>query len=323
MSNSRFIAWTIWIIASVFYAYQYVIRVMPSILMDDITQKFNIDATVFGQFSGVYYLGYSLMHLPIGIMLDHYGPRKVMSGCILLSIIGMLPIIFAEHWIYPVIGRILTGIGSSAAILGAFKIIRISFSEEKFSRMLSFSVTIGLIGAIYGGAPVAYMNEVFGYKTVIQIFAVLGIILATITYFMVPEIEKENKASVFSEVKEVLTNRRVILTCIFAGLMVGPIEGFADIWGPAFFKHVYQLDNNIASSLPSTIFFGMCFGAPVLNLIAEKTKNYLGTIIGAGIIMSLVFISLVFFKLSNTLISFTLFIFGVSCAYKILEIYKA
>lgn len=323
MSTSRFIAWTIWVIASVFYAYQYILRVMPSILMNDIMQRFDIDAAVFGQFSGVYYLGYSLMHLPIGIMLDHYGPRKVMTGCILLTIIGLLPIIFAEHWIYPIIGRILMGIGSSAAILGTFKIIRMSFNEEKFSRMLSFSVAIGLLGAIYGGAPVAIMNEVFGYRMVVEIFAAIGLVLALITYLIVPEIEQENKFTVFSEIKEVLTNKKVIMTCVFAGLMVGPIEGFADVWGPIFFKEVYHLDNNIASSLPSTIFIGMCLGAPVLSLIAEKTNNYLGTIIGAGIVMTLIFIALISDKLSNITITISFIVVGACCAYQILAIYKA
>ena len=72
-------AWFVWMIASLFYAYQYVLRVMPSIMLEDITRQFHIDAAVFGQFSGVYYIGYSLVHLPIGIMLDRFGPRKVMS----------------------------------------------------------------------------------------------------------------------------------------------------------------------------------------------------------------------------------------------------
>src|ERR1700690_2834479 len=99
ISNSRAIVWMIWIIASVFYAYQYVLRVMPSIMLTDIMQQFRIDALTFGQFSGLYYIGYALMHLPIGIMLDRYGPRKVMTGCILLTVAGLSPLIFADHWI--------------------------------------------------------------------------------------------------------------------------------------------------------------------------------------------------------------------------------
>ena len=148
MFKSRTIAWSVWMTASIFYAYQYIIRVMPNIMLGDIMNQFHMDAAVFGQFSGVYYIGYSLMHLPIGIMLDRYGPKNVMSGCILLTVVGLLPILFAEHWVYPLVGRLLIGIGSSAAILGTFKIIRMAFAEKHFTRMLTFTVTIGLIGGI-------------------------------------------------------------------------------------------------------------------------------------------------------------------------------
>ena len=126
------IAWTVWVIASVFYAYQYILRVMPNIMLDDIMQQFHIGAATFGQFSGVYYIGYSLMHLPIGMMLDRFGPRKIMPVCILLTVAGLLPLIFADHWIYPIVGRFLIGMGSSAAILGVFKIVRMTFSEKRF-----------------------------------------------------------------------------------------------------------------------------------------------------------------------------------------------
>ena len=323
MSNSRFIAWAIWIIASIFYAYQYILRVLPNILMDDIMQQFDIDAAVFGQFSGVYYLGYSLLHLPIGMMLDHYGPRKIMTGCILLTVIGLLPMIFSDYWIHPIIGRILIGIGSSAAILGAFKIIRITFSEAHFSRMLSFTVTIGLLGAIYGGAPVAYMNETLGYKAVIETFAMLGVALAIVTYYIVPNMEKVNNATILSEIKEVLTNKNVLMTCISAGLMVGPIEGFSDVWGTSFFKQVYGFNNDISAKLPSMMFIGMCFGAPILSFIAEKTDRYLATIISAGLIMALAFISLLVTKLNVNVISISLIIVGVCSAFQILAIYKA
>jgi len=127
---------------------------MPNIMLNDIMEQFDMKAATFGQFSGMYYIGYSLMHLPVGIMLDRYGPKKVMTGCILLCVIGLLPLLFSDYWMYPIAGRFLTGIGASAAILGVFKIIRMTFSEERFPRMLSLSVTIGLIGAIYGGGPI-------------------------------------------------------------------------------------------------------------------------------------------------------------------------
>lgn len=323
MTISRTFALCAWIIASIFYAYQYILRVMPNIMLGDIMQQFGMDAALFGQYAGVYYIGYCLMHLPIGIMLDRYGPRKVMSGCILLTVIGMLPIIFASHWIYPIIGRALIGIGSSAAILGTFKIIRMIFSEKRFPRMLSLSVTIGLIGAIYGGAPVSYMASTLGYKAVVEIFAVLGLVLAAVTYSIVPDMESSKHGTVISDIREVFTNRRVIAVCCLAGLMVGPLEGFADVWGSEFFKQVYGFDSAASSYLPSMIFIGMCFGAPFLSLIAEKTGSYIGAIIGAGVVMLAVFTALLTGALTVGAISISFLLVGVCCAYQILAIYKA
>ncbi|WP_075883432.1 MFS transporter [Candidatus Protochlamydia sp. W-9] len=323
MPTSRLAAWVMWIVASIFYAYQYLLRVMPNIVIDDIMQQFQIGAATIGQFSGIYYIGYSLMHLPLGILLDRYGPRMIMSICILLTVIGLLPLIFATHWIYPIAGRALIGMGSSAAILGLFKIIRLSFSEEKFPRLLSISVMIGLLGAIYGGGPVGYLREIYGYHAIVQLFALIGIVLMGITYWMIPNVKSSRSTSMMSEIKDVIFNKRVIWCCLFAGLMVGPLEGFADVWGRSFLKEVYQFDGTLAASLPSMIFIGMCFGAPILSLIAEKTGNYLTTIIGAGIIMTISFSSLLIWHLNTNWMGFNFIIVGICCAYQILAIYKA
>lgn len=126
-----------------------------------------------------------------------------------------------------------------------------------------------------------------------------------------------------SDIKEVLSNNKVILSCVFAGLMVGSLEGFADVWGTVFFKQVYGLDNTVAATMPSMIYIGMCFGAPVLSLIADRMGSYLATIIGAGITMAVCFSFLLFLHLASSVLSLSLFLVGVCCAYQILAIYKA
>lgn len=323
ISNSRIVAWTVWMTASIFYAYQYIIRVMPNIMLDDIMQQFQIDAATFGQFSGVYYIGYSLMHLPIGIMLDRFGPKKVMSGSILLTVVGLLPLIFAKHWAFPIAGRVIIGMGSSAAILGVFKIIRMTFNEARFPRMLSLSVTIGLVGAIYGGGPVSYMRDTFGFERVVELFAALGVVLAIVTYWIVPNHTSTSESTMWSDIKEVLGNKKVIFSCLFAGFMVGPLEGFADVWGTVFFKQVYGFESTMAASLPSMIFIGMCFGSPILSFIAEKVGSFPGTIICAGLVMLASFTSMLVWNMHSAALSISFIMVGICSAYQILAIYKA
>ncbi len=124
-----------------------------------------------------------------------------------------------------------------------------------------------------------------------------------------------------SLIKTVLGNQRVIWSCIFAGLMVGPLEGFADVWGTAFLKNSYGFDSTLAASLPSMIFIGMCFGSPLLNFIAEKA-GYLQTIIGSGIAMALSFFLILSYQLTPTVLSINFIIVGICCSYQILAIYK-
>jgi MFS family permease len=318
-----------WLVASFFYVCRYMLRIMPSIMLDDIMLRFHMDTAMVGQFSGIYYIGYSLLHLPIGILLDRYGPRKVIPCCILLSIMGILPIICAEHWLWPILGRMVTGIGSSAAILGVFKVIRMAYGEERFAKMLSFSVMIGLLGAIYGGTPVRYMCKVLNnYQIVIAILVLMGILLAFITYRVVPPMDnmRDNmkKSSAFAGIGSVSGNANVMIICFSAGLMVGPLEGFADIWGPKFLDQIYHIEAAKASFITSMVFIGMCFGAPVLNCIAEKSKSYLGTVIFAGLLMFIVFILLVTSLIHSTAaLAIGLFLVGICSAYQILAIYEA
>jgi predicted MFS family arabinose efflux permease len=326
MPRVRFSGWLMWALASLFYAYQYILRVLPNILMNPIIEKFQIDNSIFGQISGIYYIGYAGMHIPIGILLDRMGPKIIMPLCVLLTTLGLLPLVYTDIWLFPAIGRGLIGVGSSGAILGVFKVIRMAFPERKFTRMLGVSVTIGLLGAIYGGQPVNYMLQTLGWEAVIQALCIMGIALSIFMYFVLPRYNQGDdfKGDVWHDVLSVLSNKKVISICLLGGFMVGPLEGFADVWGTEFFKLVYDFDSNLSSSLPSLIFFGMCFGSPFLSYIADRSRAYYATIVASGFGMLVAMLLILLGHLSSTyFLSFLLFFIGILCAYQIPLIYKA
>lgn len=323
ISNKQ--AWAMWSIASIFYAYQYILRVIPSVLIDNLTNDFGMNASLFGQFSGIYYIGYALMHLPIGIMLDRFPTKIIMPIFILLTVAGILPLISSSHYAYPIAGRFITGIGSSAAILCLFKIIRMAFDEKYFTRILSIAVTIGLMGAIYGGAPVAFLSERLGYQKLVTILAYAGIALAIVSFIVIPKTKNDidKNSSLFSDLKTIMKNKNLILISVFSGLMVGPLEGFADVWGKEFLKVIYGYDDIIAPSLTSLIFIGMCIGSPLLSLLSEKVKNYSAVIIFCAVTMAIIFGLLLTGTLTTPLITIGFIIVGILCSYQIIAIYYA
>lgn len=293
--------------------------------MDEIMVRFQIDATIFGQFSGLYYLGYAGMHIPLGIMLDRIGPRKILPLSILFILIGLTPLLFSNSWFLACVGRLFIGMGSSAAILGVFKVVRMTFSEERFGRMLGLSVTIGLVGALYGSQPLSYLLEIFGWEKVLYIIMFSGLLLCAFIYIMMPA-HKEDHAlshSIFDDMKQIVRTPNVVLICIFAGLMVAPLDGFADAWGVPFLMTVYGFDKAIAASLPSLVFIGMAIGSPLLPLMAEKSKRYYELIIASALVMAGSFAFFLMGGASYYTLGFLFSITGVACAYQILAIYKA
>jgi predicted MFS family arabinose efflux permease len=289
--------------------------------MEDILDRFQVTASAFGQFSGIYYIGYAFAHLPIGIALDRYGPKKVLSCSIWLCSLGLLSLL-AFDWIVPTFGRLLIGIGSSAAILGVFKVLRMSFPEERFTRMLSFSVTIGLIGAIYGGSPLQWMKTELSYTVVVALLSLLGLLLGLATYLLCPQKDQEYERDTYSKVRRVLKSKGILTSCLLAGCMVGPLEGFADVWAKPFLEQVHLIVSTWSSSLPSLIFIGMCLGAPILNGLTEWVGDTRKAIFLAGSLMFTAFVLLLTcVPMSPWLIGSLFMAIGVGSAYQILAIY--
>lgn len=318
---SRTHAWATWFLASLFYAYQYVLRVAPNVLMDDLVQKYNIDAAQLGQFSGGYYLGYALSHIPLGLLLDRYGPKRIMPLFMLLTVVGMLPLALADIWAIPTLGRVLVGIGSSSAILGLFKIIRNAFAEKNFTWMLSLSVTIGLIGAVNGGNPLHQLNQAVGLSNVIWVLCGFGVLLSLPIYFMLahePEITSHERVT--DSVISVFKNKAVMAVCFFSGLMVGPLEGFADVWSSSFLRAAYGLSASTAASLPALIFIGMAFGGPLQSLIARRYQSDLAVVFGSGLVMMLAMFLLLCQQVPTALLPLAFFAIGLGCAYQIIAI---
>lgn len=318
-------AWLMWAAAALFYAYQYVLRVIPNILMPDLINHFQTTSAEFGQFAGLYYIGYAGAHIPLGIWLDRKNPKIVIPACIIITILGVLPLLFSNQIIIANMGRLVMGIGSSGAILGAFKVIRLGFAENHFNRMLGLCVTIGLIGALYGGLPISYMLVSSSWQTVITIICWIGVALAVTTYFVIPStyVKSEHSKNIWHDVKQVLTNKTVLLVCICSGLMVGPLEGFADVWGASFLQSVYKIDVSYASGITSLIFLGMCIGSSGLTYIADKLQKHIPIIILCGLFMALAFVYMLSAQAPYAVLSPLFIVIGICCAYQIISIYVA
>lgn len=316
----------IWLLASLFYAYQYILRVIPNIIAPELITKFNISITDVGQFSGLYYVGYTLSHIPVGLFLDRSGPKLVLPICAILTFAGTLPLICFDEWYLSILGRIIVGVGSSASAIGIFKVASMYFSQERSARMASLSIIIGLLGAIYGGLPLDFLLDKFGWDYVIYTFSAFGCLLALLLFFVTPSNNAQENVNdnILKDLKTVLCNKHIILISLFGGLMVGPLEGFADGWARAFLCEVYKMKGDLASSLSSFVFIGFGAGAFFLAYLLEKCPNrHCEVIIACSFAMIASFL-LLFTRAGGLYVVLpALLVIGFASGYQVITIYKA
>lgn len=323
-SSGKTLAWSLWAMTTFFYAFQYIIRVSPSIMLDDIMAKFSVNAAHMGDFNGNYYLGYALMHIPIGILLDRFGPRWTISVSVFTCVLGIVPLFYLESWQLTLLGRVLVGAGSSGAILGVFAIIRLNFPDNLFSRILGVSVMVGLAGAIYGGYPIKYLSQNYGWEQILFGLFVVGCFLSIAIAIFTPRQKAQQEGPSFLQLA--LDNKgalmgRVLLTALMAALMVGPLEGFADIWATSYLVHVYGYDKAIAASLPALIFIGMGVGSPLLAAVSERFKAYYPVTLAAALGMGIFFSAILLSRPSPWMVGTFFFIIGMLSAYQVLVMY--
>jgi len=325
--SSILVAWSTWLALTFFYAYQFVQRVFPNIVMDDIMDKYHVNANEIGHFAGIYYIGYVAMHIPLGILLDHFNAKKIIPLCILLAVIGFAPLAYMDDFAIATYGRLLIGIGSSGAAVGAFKLLRLGFGEEKFPKMLGWMITIGLLGAVFGSGPLARLISYIGWQEALNYIIYVGLALAVFSYFAIPNTKSEEKFSfaiIMHDFKYLFSNKIVLLVGVLGGLMIGPLEGFADAWSNPYLKTTYKLTNEEAGDITQLVYIGMAVGLVVMGYIFEKTKSYYGILLASGAAMLLCLAFLLTGVVVNvSFLKWVFFIIGFFCAYQVVLIAKS
>ena len=276
-------AWVIWAVAAIFYAYEFFLRLSPSVMVDELMQAFHVHASALGSLSAMYYYAYAIMQIPIGILLDRFGPRYLLTFAANMVAIGCL-LFGTTHQLWVAeIGRILMGIGSAFAFVGCLKLSAAWFPVSRFALVVGLTNTLGVLGAISGEEPLAFLVDSLGWRHMIIIAMFLGFALAILNFLVIrnypyyeciaekpPALPKGH--ALWSHLKQIVTSKQTWLIAVYGGLLVAPIAGFAELWCVPFLMKAYGFTKPVAAGLSSMTFVGIAVGGPIHGVLS----NYLG-----------------------------------------------
>ncbi len=322
-NKNRYVPFLMWMFPLVFFSYQFILRLWPGLMMQSIMSQFSIDASHFGMLAAFYYYGYAGMQIPVAMLLDRFSARYVVFAFAVLCGLATLLFTYTDNFYVAVFSRFLIGAGSAVGFLGVSKVVSEWFPKEHYAKMIGFSFTFGLMGAIYGGKPVSLLIEKYSWQNVALTLALISIAVGCATGLALrspKNLERQAKTQQFklANFKAIFSSPIIWFLAIANLLMVGSLEGFADVWGVPYLMNAYHLPKSDAAALASCIFFGMLFGGPLLALCSRKIGNF-PVISLCGIGMALAFVTLLLHQTYNPIfLSCLFFAVGVMCCYQVI-----
>ncbi len=309
-----------WLLPMLFFTGQFVLRLWPGLMMQDIMKQLKIDAAQFGVLASVYYYGYALMQIPVAMALDRFGVRFVMTGCALLLGVSTLLFINTQSWPLALLARFLIGAGSAAGFLGTSKVVSEWFPKTQYTKMIGLSFTVGLLGAIYGGKPTNQLIEWYGGTVVWSVAGGVSLMLAVIMFVFLRAPQTSEAISEKIKVRDLsaaLASSRFWILALVNLLMVGTLEGFADVWGVNYLISRYDFSKNHAAQILSCVYMGMVFGGPLLAAVSRRLGAY-KTILLCGLGMAVGLLFVIVATINTYLLSVLFFSLGILCCYQVL-----
>ncbi len=315
-------AWVIWIVAALFYSYEFFLRISPTVMVDDLMRSFHVSAETLGSLSAMYYYAYAIMQIPVGILLDRYGPRRLLTFAATMVALGSYLFATTNTLGIAEFGRVLMGIGSAFAFVGCLKLSAAWFPAKRFALVVGLTNMLGVIGAINGEAPLAYVVGQLGWRYTMHAAAIIGIALTILNLLIIRDAPYQQQISpreplfpsnqeLVSGIKKILRSKQTWLAACFGGLLVAPIAGFAELWSVPFLMQSYALTKPEAAGLSSVVFIGIAIGGPLNGQFSSWLgQRKLIMMIGAiGALFSL--LAVIYVRLpSELLISVLLFCLG-------------
>lgn len=327
MARGSVLAWLVWGCAALFYLYEYVLRVSPSVMTEELMRDLRVSCSALGILVSCYYYAYVPLQIPCGVIVDRLGPRCVITVSALLCSIGSYWFAISDTLATAQVARFLIGAGSACAYIACMKVAANWFSKEWFALLAGITMMMGTLGGLLGGSPLAALVQKSGWRGAMIILAVIGACVTSVCALLIrnhPTREKhtqpaESSTSLFSGIKYIGMNPQNWLIGLYGALMYVPISAIAELWGVPYLMRLYHIDSGQASLTSAMIFVGMALGSPLGAALSNTLKSRKKIMSGAAAASFLTLLPVIYYpEIPLWAAGSILFLSGLFCGGQIL-----
>ena len=169
------------------YYVSYVYRMVNAVLAPTLAVEFGLSAGGLGLLSSVYFFAFALVQLPIGVLFDRFGPRRVNALLMLLAVAGGTWFAHAESAGAAIAARALIGIGVSGCLMASFTAFVLWYPPERIATMNAIAFSAGAVGAMTATVPLEMLLRVWPWRDAFMLIVAATLLVSLVLWFWVPE----------------------------------------------------------------------------------------------------------------------------------------
>ena len=292
--------WIVFGTISLVYFFVYFHRVSTSVIVTDLLDAFQTNATALGFMSSMYFYVYAAEQPLVGYLSDKLGPRRVMGYWSVAAAAGCLVFGLAPDIGWATAGRALIGIGVGGVYVPALKAFSLWFRRKEFGTMIGLLMSMGNFGAVIATAPLAWAAGNWGWRATFFGIGAVTLALAFATLFGTrdysenrdtagePVPASEEGSSGKPGLMRVMASKQFWLAALVFFGIYGTLVTLQGLWATPFLMAVLGIESIAAGKLNMLIPVGVIFGAPFFGWLPGRFGLKLRRVL-AGILTVYVF----------------------------------
>ena len=227
------------------YYLSFLFRTINATVAGALTVEFGLGAGDLGLLTSVYYLTFAVAQIPIGILLDRYGPGQIQSAVMVAAAVGAALFAVSDNFWLLLGGRALIGLGVAASLTAGLKALVLWFPQERIPLLNGLMVMLGGLGALTATLPAEFLLVSGGWRALFELLAIASAGCALIIYLVVPKMPAAKSATGGAtpvSLKTVYADPRFWRLAPLSATCIGTAWALQGLWAAPWLSDVERLD---------------------------------------------------------------------------------
>jgi MFS family permease len=260
------------------YLLSYLFRTVNAVISPELTRDLALEPGSLGFLTSTYFVAFAAMQIPIGMLLDRYGPRRVEPALLVVAATGALTFALADGLAGLTLGRAIVGAGVSACLMAPLKGIAMWYPPERHASLAGWMMVAGGAGALVATTPIEWALRVATWREIFVVLAVLTLAVAAWMWLRVPDTPKPVHATGFGAqwqgVTQVFRHPRFWWIAPLGGFAMGAFMAVQGLWAVPWMMEVEGMTRAAAASYLLAMGVAILAGYLFLGVFGTRLGRY-------------------------------------------------